>query len=149
MRSSEISAVGVWGVSMSMRVRRALRARGALVSTPLVEIRCLPAAHGRARTRDLVPLENSMCLLENPTTNGIGWEWGAGRCAHSLWVSLCTLSPSLYYPAVRTTAATASRLAAAAAALPLAAERCLASLLTRRARPRWPVAAASASTAYP
>ena len=34
-------------------------------------------------------------------------------------------------PAVRTTAATASRLAAAAAALPLAAERCLASLLTR------------------
>ena len=35
-------------------------------------------------------------------------------------------------PAVRTTAATASRLAAAAAALPLAAERCLASLLTRR-----------------
>ena len=53
----------------------------------------------------------------------------AARCAHSLWVSLCTLSPSLYYPAVRTTAATASRLAAA---LPLAAERCLASLLTRR-----------------
>ena len=42
----------------------------------------------------------------------------AARCAHSLWVSLCTLSPSLYYPAVRTTAATASRLAAA---LPLAA----------------------------
>ena len=36
-------------------------------------------------------------------------------------------------PAVRTTAATASRLAAAAAALPLAAERCLASLLTRPA----------------
>ena len=46
---------------------------------------------------------------------------GGARCAHSLWVSLCTLSPSLYYPAVRTTAATASRLAAAAAALPLAA----------------------------
>ena len=37
-------------------------------------------------------------------------------------------------PAVRTTAATASRLAAAAAALPLAAERCLASLLTRPGR---------------
>ena len=59
-------------------------------------------------------------------------------CAHSLWVSLCTLSPSLYYPAVRTTAATASRLAAA---LPLAAERCLASLLTRRP--------AALRTAYP
>ena len=43
-------------------------------------------------------------------------------------------------PAVRTTAATASRLAAAAAALPLAAERCLASLLTRP-RPRWPLRA--------
>ena len=35
---SEISAVGVWGVSMSMRVRHGLRARGALVSTPLFEI---------------------------------------------------------------------------------------------------------------
>ena len=44
-------------------------------------------------------------------------------------------------PAVRTTAATASRLAAAAAALPLAAERCLASLLTRRP--------AALRTAYP
>ena len=74
----------------------------------------------------------------------------AARCAHSLWVSLCTLSPSLYYPAVRTTAATASRLAAAAAALPLAAERCLASLLTRRpaALPlaAWPL---PLRTAYP
>ena len=58
---------------------------------------------------------------------------GPGCPAHSL----CTLSPSLYYPAVRTTAATASRLAAA---LPLAAERCLASLLTRRP--------AALSTAY-
>ena len=38
MRGSEISAVGVWGVSMSMRVRHGLRARGALVSTPLFEI---------------------------------------------------------------------------------------------------------------
>ena len=38
MRGSEISAVGVWGVSMSMRVRHGLRARGALVSTPFVEI---------------------------------------------------------------------------------------------------------------
>ena len=72
---------------------------------------------------------------------------GGALCAHSLWVSLCTLSPSLYYPAVRTTAATASRLAAA---LPLAAERCLASLLTRRpaALPlaAWPL---PLRTAYP
>ena len=37
-------------------------------------------------------------------------------------------------PAVRTTAATASRLAAAATALPLAAERCLASLSPSRVR---------------
>ena len=73
-----------------------------------------------------------------PSPSPLSGAWRAfsparPRCAHSLWVSLCTLSPSLYYPAVRTTAATASRLAAA---LPLAAERCLASLLTRRARPR-------------
>jgi len=78
VRGSEISAVGVWGVSMSMRVRHGLRARGALVSTPLFEIQ---AAYRRptwagARTRDLVPMENSICLLENPTTIGIGWEWG-------------------------------------------------------------------------
>ena len=78
---SEISAVGVWGVSMSMRVRHGLRARGALVSTPLFEIQ---AAYRRptwagARTRDLVPMENSICLLENPTTIGIGWEWGERR----------------------------------------------------------------------
>ena len=56
MRSSEISAVGVWGVSMSMRVRRALRARGALVSTPLVEIRLLtggPWASKNARSRSI------------------------------------------------------------------------------------------------
>ena len=71
MRGSEISAVGVWGVSMSMRVRHGLRARGALVSTPLFEIQ---AAYRRptwagARTR---------VSFENPTTIGIGWEWGAG-----------------------------------------------------------------------
>ena len=66
-----------------------------------------------------------------------------GRAGAHTGHSLCTLSPSLYYPAVRTTAATASRLAAA---LPLAAERCLASLLTRRPAT---LAAASASTAYP
>jgi hypothetical protein len=42
-------------------------------------------------------------------------------------------------PAVRTTAATASRLAAAATALPLAAERCLASLSPSRPRCAQPV----------
>ena len=54
MRSSEISAVGVWGVSMSMRVRHGLRARGALVSTPLFEIQALtggPWASKNARSR--------------------------------------------------------------------------------------------------
>ena len=41
MRSSEISAVAVWGVSMSMRVRHGLRARVARSyqqTTPLFEI---------------------------------------------------------------------------------------------------------------
>ena len=75
MRGSEISAVGVWGVSMSMRVRHGLRARGALVSTPLFEIQ---AAYrrpmGRSKNARSVPMENSICLLENPTTIGIGWE---------------------------------------------------------------------------
>ena len=53
---SEISAVGVWGVSMSMRVRHGLRARGALVSTPLFEIQALtggPWASKNARSRSI------------------------------------------------------------------------------------------------
>lgn len=56
MRGSEISAVGVWGVSMSMRVRHGLRARGALVSTPLFEIQALtggPWASKNARSRSI------------------------------------------------------------------------------------------------
>ena len=65
MRGSEISAVGVWGVSMSMRVRHGLRARGALV------IFCLPAAHGPEQGREI------------STTVGLGWEWGA---APSAWL---------------------------------------------------------------
>ena len=59
---------------------------------------------------------------------------GAPRRCPPLAAAPLVAAASPVNPAVRTTAATASRLAAAATALPLAAERCLASLSPSRPR---------------